>query len=116
MNEKAAYLTIEAIISLLALTAIIASQNANNQVNLTELYQVQKQADLIRVWVISENLNQDEMISDVNSMFPEKKTAIEFEDNLIELNKQKKYSNSIALKGFYWKNNKLNEIKLTVFN
>ena len=116
MNENALYLSIEAIISLIALTALIASQNANNQVNLTELYQVQKQSDLMRVWIISENFEQDEMVSDLNLMFSEKKAIIEFEENVIEINKGKKYENAVSLKGFYWKNNKLNEIKLTVFN
>ncbi|MDO8537365.1 MAG: hypothetical protein Q7S21_00610 [archaeon] len=115
MNEKAIYLTIEAIISLLAITALIASQQGAHTNDLSELYEMQKQSDLIRAWISTETLNEEELLSDLELMFPKKKAKIELENSVIEINKEKTFSKAIASKGFYWKNNKLNEIKLTVF-
>ena len=115
MNEKAVYLTIEAVIALLAVTALIAAQQTQKTVDFNEVYEMQKQSDLIRVWISTETFNEEELSADLESMFEGKKARIELENSVIELNKEKKYSKAISSKGFYWKNSRLNEIKLTIF-
>ena len=116
MNEKALYFSIEAIVSLLAIVAIIQLHSPANESNFNELYQMQKENDLIRAWIIVNERNEEQIVQDFRLLFGEKKGLIEFDGKAIETKPTENYSSSVAVEGVYWENHELKKIRLTVFN
>ena len=106
--------TLEALISLTVLILIISIPIEENKSDLTKIYSIQKENDLIKVWIKEGKFNEQEIKKDFKKMFPFQKGEIEFEGQKIEL-EGIKGKNVIKNSGFYYKNGKLNEISVKVF-
>ncbi len=106
--------TIEAITSLVILIAII-SIPVNIQENDSEkIYCIQKQNDLIKAWIKTNNFEETEIKKDFKKMFPFQKGEIIIHGKKIEVpGKQEK--NEYKSTGFYYKEGKLQEISVKVF-
>ncbi len=114
IKEKGFSFTLEALISLTVLILIISIPIEENKSDLTKIYSIQKENDLIKVWIKEGKFNEQEIKKDFKKMFPFQKGEIEFEGKKIEV-KGVKGKNIIKNSGFYYKNEKLNEISVKVF-
>lgn len=118
MNERAVYFSLEVILSFILLVALIAFPLHRNEGKADELVLVQKEHDLIKVWVKERCFSKDEMEKDFLQNFPSNAGIIEFEGKKIFVNST--YLNfkaqRISVKGFYLDGFlKVQGLSLTVF-
>ncbi|MEW6294801.1 MAG: hypothetical protein AB1467_00715 [Candidatus Diapherotrites archaeon] len=118
MNEKAAYFSLEVLLSFILLIGIIAFPVHRSEAGTDELVLVQKEHDLIKVWVKERNFSKEEIEKDFLQNFPSNAGLIEFEGRKIFVNS--KHLNlkgqKVSVKGFYLDDSlKVQELRLTVF-
>jgi hypothetical protein len=111
--KKGFSFTLEALISLILVTAIISVPVQYNQSSLNKIYALQKENDLIKVWIKTKNFKEEELKKDFKKMFPFQKGEIEIEGKKIEI-EGIKGKNSIKSSGFYYENG-LKKISVKVF-
>lgn len=117
MQVKGFYLSLEAIISLLLLSALIVMQTPEQETNtgLKELVILQKENDLLRVWLIQGSFNEKEMVEDFQFVFPNANGKITVDGKEIVIGKQEK--NTVASSTLFFDNiMAMHSIKLSVFN
>ena len=117
MNDNAFYLTIEAIISFILLASIISfpiDVQKNTYERLGDLYIIQLENDLLKVWNLSEGINEEEMVKDFKFVFPEKNGLIEINGEEIFIG-GKGGKENVATGGIIFADGILNEIKVSVF-
>ncbi len=117
MNKKAFALTIEAILALLAVAAIASFPMQPQKTDLLELLVLQKENDLLKIWLGERELGEKELASDFEFAFPQLDGAIEFNGKKIEIKKfdyktERKISSSAL---FYLENENLVELRITVY-
>ena len=117
MNSKALALTIEAILALLMVASIASFPVQQQKTDLLELLVLQKENDLLRIWLSEGELGEAEMASDFEFGFPQSNGAIEFNGKKIEIKKfaygSESSVSSEAL--FYLRNGELAELRITVY-
>ncbi|MFH1256941.1 MAG: hypothetical protein V1494_06655 [Candidatus Diapherotrites archaeon] len=91
MNHKAFFLSIEAAVSLIALTLIILAPFPLQQPDLSELHLLQKQHDLLLVWQ-KERTGEEQMLADFALVFPALSGEIYFNGKKISIGPKKEYS------------------------
>ena len=114
IKEKGFSFTLEALISLMILTAVLSIPAEKNESNLEKIYCLQKENDLIKVWVKTKNFDEIEMKEDFRKMFPFQKGEIIVNEKKNGINGEKGL-NELKTAGFYFENGKLKEISVKVF-
>ncbi len=118
MNSCGLHLSLEAIFSLIILISLLVIPIQLREQNLDELYIMQKQNDLLKVWIRGRNLSKENLKSDFLFVFPNQKGLIEFSGEKIvigELAGFANYRKSVAVGHYLDDGLKLREIKLTVY-
>ncbi len=105
--------TLEALISLMLLVMIISIPIEENKNDLEKIYVLQKENDLIKVWIKTKNFDEKELEKDFKKMFPFQKGEIIINGKKTEI-KGKKGENEIKSNGFYYEN-ELKKISVKVF-
>jgi len=113
-NEKGFSFTLEALISFSVLILILTVPVQKEKSDLEKIYSIQKEHDLIKVWIKEKNFEEKILKEDFRKMFPFQKGKIEVEGKKIEI-KGKEGKNELNVSGFYYKNGKINEISVKVF-
>lgn len=118
MNNLAFVLTIEAILALLVVAAIAAFPAQTEKTDLFELLLLQKENDLLKIWLEEETLDENTLASDFKFVFPQLNGAIEFEGKKIEIGKQySEAKNSVSSSAlFLEKDSRLSELRITAYN
>ena len=119
MNEPGFYLSLEAAFSILLLFSLLLIPFTFPAHGLDELSIAQKQHDLLIVWLRERNFSEEELESDFNFVFSEKKGMIEFNGGKIFLNEgiKKPYEKVLAEEmHFVGSNLKLQRFVLTVYH
>lgn len=109
------YLSLEACVSLILLIiAILAVAGVDPDTNLKEIYILQKENDLLKIWSRKCTFSESEIISDFNFAFPESCGKIEVDGIIISNNNCA--GNSISSSAYFFDAD-LNprKITLTVF-
>ena len=110
MNEKGFHLTLEALISLLLLISFLSIINSNNNVSFDEYYLLEKQNHLFKVWLISNNFSEEELISDLFFVFPGNCKVLLI--NSMKVFDDCESENTLFSVLFYFSEGKLNKIEL----
>lgn len=105
--------TLEALISLMILVMIISIPIEESKNDLEKIYSLQKENDLIKVWIKTKNFNKTELEKDFKKMFPFQKGEIIIDGKKTEITGEKG-ENEIKSTGFYYEN-ELKEISVKVF-
>ncbi len=117
LNSNAFALTIEAILALLVVAAIASFPMQAQKTDLLELLVLQKENDLLKIWLAERELGEKELASDFEFAFPQLNGAIEFNGKTTEIKKfdykTKRSISSSAL--FYLENENLAELRITVY-
>lgn len=115
-SERGFYLTLEAVISFIILVMIvIAAGNVSNSKN-NEIYIMQKENDLLKVWFVDGLDSELEMVSDFEFAFPNNCKILEINGMIIFTSKMKCEGNAVSSSGkFINEFLQVSEIKLTVF-
>ena len=80
------------------------------------IYVVQLEHDLLKVWIKEKNFNEGEMRKDLEKAFPQIKAEIKIGGKAIKINENNGFKEAISASAFFVdKENKVQEIKLTVF-
>jgi len=114
VKQKGFSFTFEALLSLVVLVIILSVPVGNKENNLEKIYSLQKENDLIKIWIKTGNFGEKEITEDFRKMFPFQKGEIMIENRKIKIS-GKKGETVLKSSGFYYKNNKLNEISVKVF-
>lgn len=114
IKEKGFNFTLEALISLMILIAVLSVPVEKNPVDLEKIYCIQKENDLIKIWIKTKKFDEKEMQEDFKKMFPFQKGEITLKEKKIEVN-GKNGANELKTSGFYFENGKLKEISVKVF-
>lgn len=118
MNNRAIYLSVEAIISLIILISILALPSESREQNLDDLHVLQKQNDLLKVWTMERDFSAANLESDFLFVFPQQSGLVEFENKKIEIGKSGSlgnYKKSVA-SGYYIDDElRMKEIRLIVY-
>ena len=96
------------------LIAVLSVPIEKNPANLEKIYVLQKENDLIKVWVKTKKFDEKEMQEDFKKMFPFQKGEITVKGKKIEINGETGL-NELKTKGFYFDGKKLKEISVKVF-
>lgn len=113
-KEKGFSFTLEALISLIVLISVISVPIEGKENTMEKIYTIQKENDLIKVWIKTENFNEKEIKEDFKKMFPFQKGEIFIEGKKIEVDGVKA-ENALKNSGFYYSEGKLKEISVKVF-
>jgi len=118
LNSLAFVLTIEAILALLVVAAIASFPAQQEKTSLFELLLLQKENDLLKLWLMDKELDEKEIVDDFKLVFPNLDGAIEFDGKKIEiknngLNAKNKTSSSAL---FYSKDGRLSELRVAVYH
>ena len=118
MRSSGLYLSLEAIFSLIILISLLVIPTQLREQNLDELYIMQKQNDLLKIWVRERNFEEANLKSDFLFVFPNQKGLIEFGNKKIVIGKLEglnNYRKSVAIGHYLDGELELREIKLTVY-
>lgn len=115
-SERGFYLTLEAVISFIILVMIvIAAGNVSNSKN-NEIYILQKENDLLKVWFVDGLDSELEMVSDFEFAFPNNCKILEVNSIRIFASEMKCTGDAVSSSGkFINEFLQVSEIKLTVF-
>lgn len=118
MNESAFVFTIEAVLALLAVAAIAGFPVQTEKTDLFELLLLQKENDLLKIWLSESELKESELVSDFNFVFPLLNGHIEIDGKKTEINNSEaKTQNSVSSGAlFYSKEGRLAELRIAVYN
>ncbi|MFH1663681.1 MAG: hypothetical protein ABH986_02645 [archaeon] len=114
VKEKGFSFTFEAALSMIILVIIISIPVQSEPGKLEKIYVLQKENDLIKVWVKEKEFNENEMKKDFREMFLSEKGEITVEGKKIGID-GKTGNTIIKSSGFYYRNGKLDEISVKVF-
>lgn len=114
MKRRGIYLAFEAVLSLLILFAILSIPMQDEQQNLHELHILQKQDDLLKMWLSEGNFNPEKMWGDFEFVFPNSSGFIEIGDQKIAVGKKReKYLRIYSTSGFAL-DERLNAIEIRI--
>ncbi len=113
-NEKGFSFTLEALISFSVLLLILTIPVQKEKSDLEKIYSIQKEHDLIKIWIKTKNFEEKNLKEDFKKMFPFQKGEIEIKGKKIEI-KGKEGKDELKVSGFYYKNGKISEISVKVF-
>jgi hypothetical protein len=119
VNEKAIVLTVEAMLSLLLFAVIATLPLQSQETSLAELLILQKENDLLKVWLLQESLpSEAEMLKDFETVFPQSSGTIEVDGKKIEVARKQADSASkiVSTAIFFDSALQRHEIRLTVYN
>lgn len=87
MDSRGFYLAIEALVSMALLAMILALPIEANANDYRELYILQKQSDLLKVWMAqgSLELDSEKMVSDFEFIFPGHAGILDIDGSEIEI-------------------------------
>jgi hypothetical protein len=114
IKEKGFSFTLEALISFIVLIAIISIPVQENENNMEKIYTIQKENDLIKIWIKTEEFSEKGMKEDFRKMFPFQKGEVFIDGKKIEI-EGTKGENELKNSGFYYSQGKLKEISVKVF-
>lgn len=116
VNSKGFYLTLEAMISFIVLVMIvIAAGNISNSKN-NEIYILQKENDLLKIWFVNGLDSELEIISDFEFAFPNNCKSLEINGIRMFSSEMKCMGDAVSSSGtFINEVLQVSEIKLTVF-
>jgi len=114
IKEKGFNFTLEALISLMILIAVISVPIEKNSADLEKIYVLQKENDLIKVWIKTKKFDEKEMKEDFKKMFLFQKGEIIVKEKKIEINGEKGL-NELKTNGFYFEKEQVKEISVKVF-
>ena len=89
MKSNAFYLSSEAMLSLLVLVAVVSAAETRESDGFENLYIMQKQHDLLKIWAKKKIPMLQEMASDFMFAFPQKSGAVGVNGVWVELGEQK---------------------------
>lgn len=87
MKAKGFYSSTEAILSLLTLLAVLLSVGEPREPSLENLYILQKEHDLLKVWAKKGIPPMEEMVADFEFVFPGKSGEIKVNETMISVGK-----------------------------
>jgi hypothetical protein len=118
LNEHALAIAIEAIFALL-LAATIASFpiQENNNAKVEELLILQKENDLLKVWLQQQTLQEKELLSDFEFVFPNRTGTISVAGKKIEIKKNNTFFQKIISSSAFClsENSELLELRIAVY-
>lgn len=116
MNSRAFHLSIEAIFSLLVLALLLSMPLPAADAGLERLQLLQKQQDLLAVWLVGGDFGSAEMKSDFEFVFAGRAGIIEFAREKLEIGVPPDGC-AVSTAGVHYLDSamKLQEITLTVF-
>ncbi len=106
--------TLEALLSLGIIAMILVIPLNEKEKAYEKIYVLQKENDLIKVWINSGDFSEKTIKEDFRKMFPSAYGEISVEGKTISV-KGTKGKNIIKSTGFYYKNSRLNEISVKTF-
>lgn len=89
MNAKGLYASVEAMLSLLLLVAVLLSIQETEEPSLENLYLLQKENDLLKLWVKNGIPPKEEMVADFALVFPGKSGEIRVNESIISVGNYK---------------------------
>ena len=113
--HRGIYLSVEAILSLLILAALLAVAAPAEKESMQELYIFQKENDLLKIWARDGLPPAEEMVSDFEFAFPQASGAIEIDGEAIEIGEQGGEDAVSASVYFFDEKMRRREIKVKVF-
>lgn len=117
MNEIAFALTIEAILALLVVAAIASVPIQQQKNSLFELLLLQKENDLLKLWLSEKELSENEMKKDFEFVFPALAGEIRVGKKTVKIfsstGKRESISSSTM---FLTKEGTMEELRITVYN
>lgn len=118
MRNRGLYLSFECLFSLLILIMIITTPINFGRESLEEIYVLQKQHDLIKVWIKERDFSENTLRSDFEFVFPGKSGIIKLGEREIEIgNLEEGYSTKGIAKAYYLNQElELEEMQLIVFS
>lgn len=114
IKQKGFGFTLEALTSLTILVIIISIPIIYNENDLSKIYCLQKENDLIKIWVKTKGFEEKELKNDFKKMFPFQKGEIVVEEKKIVI-EGKTGKNALKNTGFYYENGKMKEVSVKVF-
>ena len=122
MNNSGFSYAAEALIATIFLAIIIANFNSSAKIDsnkmLDELYLLQKEHDLLKIWIRADELKMGEITSDFNFMFSKNCGLIEIDDVKIWVNKEffNEKQEAISAEANFYGKNKETKIMITVYH
>lgn len=117
MNCNGIHLTLEALLSLILLVLFISVPFYSGEKNgkkLDGLYIIQKENDLLKVWMQEKELNEDVLKEDFEFVFPENNGVIEINGKKLGIGKSFGTKEVISSKASFFINGILYEMSVSV--
>lgn len=114
IKQKGFGFTLEALTSLTILVIIISIPITYNENDLSKIYCLQKENDLIKIWIKTKGFKEKELKNDFREMFPFQQGEITAGEKKIVV-EGKTGKNALKKTGFYYENGKMKEVSVKVF-
>ncbi len=114
MNSRGLHLTFEAMLSLLILFAILSIPAHNQIENLDELHILQKQDDLLKMWLSERTFDPEKMQEDFEFVFPNSSGVIEIGKAKIAVGKSGEEHREVYSASGFALDEKLNAVKIRI--
>ncbi len=114
MKCRGLHLTFEAMLGLLILFAILSIPIQNGQQSLHELHILQKQDDLLKLWLSERSFDAEKMKGDFEFVFPNSSGAIEIGEEKIVVGKPVTNNSKIYSASGFMLNENLRTIEIRI--